>query len=195
MDAHLIDGNYEIQYTPWFWSVKQVINAYELCLFVLAHERVFAKPTHQLPGQTKLMAYLECALVLKKCEYLNCENHALITLSSWQLEEPDGRTEKWLTIRTKQWWWPLVYGDHWHQYNTVPPGGETDDGPQLRCQAPTQKQWKMVMRKLQNYVQWLKNARCLSLRHRHLLSRTVGTTECAFRYPVPGTTSYSLQWA
>ena len=25
------------------------------------------------------LAYLECALVLKKCEYLNCENHALIT--------------------------------------------------------------------------------------------------------------------
>ena len=34
------------------------------------------------PGQNKLIAYLECALVLKKCEYLNCENHALITLSS-----------------------------------------------------------------------------------------------------------------
>jgi hypothetical protein len=28
------------------------------------------------------LAYLECALVLKKCEYLNCENRALITLSS-----------------------------------------------------------------------------------------------------------------
>ena len=28
------------------------------------------------------LTYLECALVLKKCEYLNCENHALITLSS-----------------------------------------------------------------------------------------------------------------
>ena len=28
------------------------------------------------------LAYLECALVLKKCEYLNCENHALITLFS-----------------------------------------------------------------------------------------------------------------
>ena len=34
------------------------------------------------PGQNKLTAYLECALVLKKCEYLNCENHALITLFS-----------------------------------------------------------------------------------------------------------------
>ena len=28
------------------------------------------------------LAYVDCALVLKKCEYLNCENHALITLSS-----------------------------------------------------------------------------------------------------------------
>ena len=28
------------------------------------------------------LAYLECALVLKKCEHLNCENRALITLSS-----------------------------------------------------------------------------------------------------------------
>ena len=50
MDGHIINGNYEIQSTPWFWSVEQIINAYEWCLCVRAHERVFAKPTHQLPG-------------------------------------------------------------------------------------------------------------------------------------------------
>ena len=171
MDGHIINGNYEIQSTPWFWSVEQIINAYEWCLCVRAHERVFAKPTHQLPGPEKTDGVFGMRPGSEEVWILELWKHALITLSSWQLEEPDGRFEKWLIIRTKQWWSPL----QWH----------CDAVLWLRMMARNRgvkspwKRLKNVLCAPENYIQWVKNARCLSLRHRHILRRN---PERSFRH-------------
>ena len=123
MDAHLINGNYEIQYTPSFWFVKQVINAYEWCLCVLAHERVFAKPTHQLPGPEQTDGIFGMRPGSEEVWILElwkpCIDY-VIFMTTWGTWRTNWKMMMTTGLRCSRPWYAA-------------------EGPQLRCQVPMER--------------------------------------------------------